>query len=54
MSIAIIAMMAAMTHGRVLGRDNHISWHMPRDLRRFRQFVVVERQGEIDREARVF
>ncbi len=29
-----------MTHGRVIGRDNHIPWHLPRDLRYFRRVTL--------------
>jgi dihydrofolate reductase len=38
--LMIISLIVAMTHGRVIGRDNQIPWHMPRDLRHFRRLTL--------------
>jgi len=35
-----IAIVVAMTNNRVIGRDNRLPWHLPADLRHFRQVTV--------------
>ena len=36
----LLSLIVAHTHGRVIGRDNQIPWHMPRDLRHFRRVTL--------------
>jgi len=33
-------MIAAMAHGRVIGADNDMPWHMPADLKHFKQVTL--------------
>ena len=33
----IISMVAAMTKNRVIGKDNQMPWHLPADLKHFKQ-----------------
>ncbi|WP_284125390.1 dihydrofolate reductase, partial [Klebsiella pneumoniae] len=35
-----IAMIAAMAHDRVIGKDNQMPWHLPEDLRHFKQMTL--------------
>lgn len=35
-----IAIVVAMAENRVIGRDNRLPWHLPADLRHFRQVTV--------------
>jgi dihydrofolate reductase len=35
-----IALIVAMTRGRVIGRDNRLPWHLPGDLRHFRELTL--------------
>jgi dihydrofolate reductase len=35
-----IAIVVAMADNRVIGRDNRLPWHLPADLRHFRQLTV--------------
>ena len=35
-----ISMIAAMAHDRVIGLDNQMPWHLPADLRRFKQITM--------------
>jgi dihydrofolate reductase len=37
---AKIAIVVAMADNRVIGRDNRLPWHLPADLRHFRQVTV--------------
>jgi len=36
----IIAIVVAMAENRVIGRDNRLPWHLPADLRHFKQVTV--------------
>lgn len=36
----IVSLIAAMARNRVLGRDNALPWHIPADLRRFRDLTL--------------
>ncbi len=36
----IISLIAAMAENRVIGRDNTIPWHLPEDLKRFREITM--------------
>lgn len=36
----IISLIAAMAENRVIGRDNAIPWHLPDDLKRFREITM--------------
>lgn len=36
----LLSLIVAHAHGRVIGRDNQIPWHMPRDLRHFRRITL--------------
>ncbi|ASJ97812.1 MULTISPECIES: type 3 dihydrofolate reductase [Shewanella] len=35
-----IAMIAAMANNRVIGKDNQMPWHLPEDLRHFKQMTL--------------
>ncbi|KFZ39225.1 diacylglycerol kinase [Shewanella mangrovi] len=35
-----IAMIAAMAHNRVIGKDNQMPWHLPEDLRHFKAMTL--------------
>lgn len=35
-----IALIAAMTRQRVIGRDNQMPWHLPADLKHFKQLTL--------------
>ncbi|QSX32888.1 type 3 dihydrofolate reductase [Shewanella avicenniae] len=35
-----IAMIAAMAHNRVIGKDNQMPWHLPDDLRHFKAMTL--------------
>lgn len=35
-----IAMIAAMAHNRVIGKDNQMPWHMPADLAHFKRITL--------------
>ncbi len=35
----MISIIAAMSKNRVIGKDNKIPWHLPEDLRRFRELT---------------
>lgn len=35
-----ISMIAAMANGRVIGADNGMPWHLPADLRHFKQVTI--------------
>lgn len=35
-----IAIIAAMAHDRVIGKDNQMPWHLPEDLRHFKQMTL--------------
>lgn len=37
---AEIAIVVAMAENRVIGRDNRLPWHLPADLRHFRQLTL--------------
>jgi len=36
----IISLIAAMTENRVIGRDNRLPWHLPSDMRHFRELTL--------------
>ena len=36
----IISLVAAMSENRVIGRDNQVPWHLPDDLKRFRELTI--------------
>jgi dihydrofolate reductase len=36
----VIAMVAAMAHNRVIGKDNQMPWHLPADLKHFKQITL--------------
>lgn len=36
----IVSLIAAMARNRVIGRDNGLPWHIPADLRRFRDLTL--------------
>ena len=36
----IISMVAAMTKNRVIGKDNQMPWHLPADLKHFKQVTL--------------
>jgi len=36
----IISLIAAMTENRVIGKDNRLPWHLPSDLRHFREITL--------------
>lgn len=36
----IVSLIAAMARNRVIGRDNALPWHIPADLRRFRDLTL--------------
>ncbi|MCD8475920.1 MAG: dihydrofolate reductase, partial [Shewanella fodinae] len=35
-----IALIAAMANNRVIGKDNQMPWHLPEDLRHFKQVTM--------------
>ena len=35
-----LALIAALARNRVIGRDNHLPWHLPADLRFFKQMTM--------------
>ena len=35
-----ISLVAALSENRVIGRDNHVPWHLPEDLRRFKALTL--------------
>jgi dihydrofolate reductase len=35
-----VSLIAAMARNRVIGRDNRVPWHLPPDLRRFKQLTL--------------
>ena len=35
-----ISLIAAMAHGRVIGKDNDMPWHLPADLKHFKSLTV--------------
>ena len=40
MSRPVISIIAAMTHGRVIGRENRLPWHLPADLGHFKTLTM--------------
>ncbi len=36
----VISLIAALADNRVIGRDNHLLWHLPTDLRHFKQLTL--------------
>ena len=36
----LISLIVAMAHGRVIGANNQMPWHMPADLRHFKQMTL--------------
>lgn len=38
-----VSLLAAMAENRVIGRDNDLPWHLPDDLRRFKQLTMGHR-----------
>lgn len=36
----LIALLVAMAKNRVIGRDGHLPWHLPEDLRRFKRLTM--------------
>jgi len=38
-----IALIAALSRNRVIGRDNRLPWHLPADLRFFKQTTMASR-----------
>jgi len=34
-----LSLIAALAYGRVIGAANHLPWHLPEDLRRFRELA---------------
>ncbi|WP_440053954.1 type 3 dihydrofolate reductase [Pseudoalteromonas sp. T1lg65] len=36
----IVSMVAAMAHDRVIGKDNDMPWHLPADLKHFKQVTL--------------
>ena len=36
----VVTLIAAMAKNRVIGRDNRLPWHIPADLRRFRDLTM--------------
>lgn len=38
----IVCMIAAMSSNRVIGKDNKLPWHLPEDLKRFKQLTAGE------------
>jgi len=38
--MSTISLIVAMGTNRVIGRDNHLPWHMPADMRRFREITL--------------
>ena len=35
-----ISLIVAMSRNRVIGRDNRLPWHLPADLRHFKQLTM--------------
>jgi len=38
--MARMSLIVAMSRNRVIGRDNRLPWHLPEDLRRFKQLTM--------------
>ena len=36
----ILSIIVAMSENRVIGRDNRLPWHLPADLKRFKQLTT--------------
>jgi dihydrofolate reductase len=36
----LVTIVAAMAHGRIIGRNNELPWHLPADLARFKQLTL--------------
>lgn len=38
--VPFVSLVAAMARNRVIGRENRLPWHLPEDLKRFRQLTM--------------